>query len=62
MRLSKAALAGHTCGDCGHPIATYKQDPADEGLMKCCAKRPVLWNPVTTPACSRWKPEKKEES
>jgi hypothetical protein len=70
MKLSQAARDGHTCGDCGHGVPKGWDEVPEE--RRCL--RPVrdegqgplypsmVCHVVDTPACSRWKAEKKEEA
>jgi hypothetical protein len=62
MKLSKAARAGHTCGDCGHGVnAELLLAVMDDGpaVYRRCRYRIMRWPDM--PACCRWKAEKKEE-
>jgi hypothetical protein len=67
MRLSKAARAGHTCGDCGHGVnAELLLDGMKEARpYRRCLRQPNYAGVVCTDAirqagdaaCSRWKAE-----
>ena len=68
MRQSKAALAGHTCGDCGHGrnerLQLFRMD--DPRPYRHCSLAPeyagvIAVESIHQPgdaACSRWKAEK----